>query len=73
MNYTEEDSENEVVMDLTGGEIVRSTEKSYEGIKYQVIQHTTPIRKGDSGGPLLNLRGELVGVNFARGRRRKRS
>ena len=29
------------------------------------IQHTAGIRPGNSGGPLINEKGELVGVNFA--------
>ena len=29
------------------------------------ISHTAPINQGNSGGPLLNERGNLVGVNTA--------
>jgi serine protease Do len=31
----------------------------------QVIQHSAPINLGNSGGPLLNERGELIAVNTA--------
>jgi S1-C subfamily serine protease len=30
-----------------------------------VIQHTAPLNPGNSGGPLLNSRGEIVGINTA--------
>lgn len=36
-----------------------------EGIQFDVIIHSSDINHGSSGGPLLNLRGELVGLNFA--------
>lgn len=49
------------------GFIERITMKSDWGLKNdtpaKVIYHNAPIRPGNSGGPLMNVRGEVVGVN----------
>lgn len=47
------------------GHHLRTKEKTYRELPYQILRHTSPIRKGDSGGPLTNTHGELLGINHA--------
>lgn len=41
--------------------IVSAASRDFEGVRY--IQITAPISHGNSGGPLVNVYGEVVGVN----------
>ncbi len=40
-----------------------SSVRPMPGEGYRFIQHQTPISPGSSGGPLLNMNGEVVGIN----------
>lgn len=57
-------------VDILGEEIKRSKGNissltGMQGNDYS-LQHTAIIQKGNSGGPLLNNKGSLVGVNYAK-------
>lgn len=43
--------------------IISTVYRRLDGFNYDHIQTTAPISKGSSGGPLLNMRGEVIGVN----------
>lgn len=43
--------------------IISTVYRRLEGFNYDHIQTTAPISKGSSGGPLMNMRGEVIGVN----------
>ncbi len=46
-----------------GQQSVKSTNGIISGHEHHLIQMSAPINPGSSGGPLLNIRGEVVGVN----------
>ncbi len=50
---------------VAGGRLLKAwpprTDSS--GARWKDLRHTTPFASGDSGGPLLNARGEALGVN----------
>ncbi len=48
---------------ITRGVISRTFHDEADGVNY--VQTDAPINPGDSGGPLFNLAGEVVGINTA--------
>jgi hypothetical protein len=38
-----------------------------KNLPYEIVEVSTPARNGDSGGPILNQRGEIAGVLFGEG------
>lgn len=46
-----------------GQQSVKSTNGIISGHEHHLIQMSAPINPGSSGGPLLNIKGEVIGVN----------
>jgi len=54
-----------VSMDPVGGQVTKIFTKAHGSVGYQVILHNSPVREGNSGGPLIDTEGRILGINFA--------
>ncbi len=52
-------------MVMSGGAIKALENRVDSGNAYEIIRHSAPIYHGNSGGPLVDVQGRLVGVNFS--------
>ncbi len=43
--------------------IISAMDRQLDGITFGLIQTSAPVSPGSSGGPLLNMKGEVIGVN----------
>lgn len=51
--------------DSFAGALKKTRDVNFKKSEFQLIWHRSPVRKGNSGGPLINEAGELIGVNYA--------
>lgn len=53
---------------ITEGVVGRNVEGAWDnqGLKFNLIQHSAAVNSGNSGGPLINNCGEVIGVNTAK-------
>jgi serine protease Do len=53
-----------ICMTPVGGSVIKILSKEHDGVGYSVILHDSPLRKGNSGGPLISEDGRLLAINF---------
>lgn len=64
-NSNDSDFELNLLMAPLGGKVFATYVDQNSSVGGMQICHDSPLRKGNSGGPLINLKGRLVGVNYA--------
>ena len=52
---------------VSGGEILSVRPRERDGVRWVEIGHTTPLVKGDSGGPIIDEGGRLMGISSTGG------
>jgi serine protease Do len=50
---------------VTNGIISATERRPVGGAQFELLQTTAEVNPGNSGGPLVNIRGEIIGINMA--------
>ncbi len=61
----DEDPPYQTSIDSFAGEVKKARDVSFRKTPFELIWHRSPVRNGNSGGPLVNKEGELIGINYA--------
>lgn len=61
----DEDPPYQTSIDSFAGELKKAREISFKKTPFELIWHRSPVRNGNSGGPLVNKEGDLIGINYA--------
>lgn len=51
-------------VDPVGGHIAKAVRETADGVGYHYILHDSPLAPGNSGGPMIDQKGRLIGVNI---------
>jgi len=54
----------QVNVEPNSGRIEKTVKQTLDGIEYQTVLHSSPLSHGNSGGPMIDQEGRLIGINI---------